>query len=109
MNKVFIKKGDTVAILAGKDNGKQGKVLHVFPQKNRVMVEGINFVKRHTRKNPQKQQIGGVITRESSIPVSRVMFVCPNCNQPTRLGRLVMDDGSKVRVCKKCEEVVDKK
>lgn len=107
--KIHIKKGDMVAVLRGKDVGKQGKVLHVFPDKNKAIVEGINFIKRHTRGNPQKAQQGGVITREAMIQASNLMFICPNCNQPSRLGRLILDDGSKVRTCKSCAEIVEKK
>lgn len=106
---IHVKKGDTVAILSGKDEGKQGKILHVLSKKNRVLVEGINMVKRHTRGNPQLRQQGGIITREASINVSNVMFICPNCNQPSRLGRLVLETGQRVRVCKKCNEIVEKK
>jgi len=108
-NKIRIKKGDIVAVLAGKNIGKQGKVLHIFPKKNRALVEGINFIKRHTRGNPQRAQSGGIITREDPIHLSNIMFVCPNCNQPSRLGRTILNDGSKVRVCKKCNEIVEKK
>ncbi|MEW6095933.1 MAG: 50S ribosomal protein L24 [bacterium] len=106
---IYVKKGDRVAVIAGKNIGKQGKVLHVLPKKNRVLVEGINFIKRHTRPNPQRGQQGGKITREASLHISNVMFVCPNCNQPSRVGRIILDDGSKVRVCKKCNEIVEKK
>jgi large subunit ribosomal protein L24 len=108
-NKIHVKKGDTVAILAGKDIGKQGKILHVLPKRNRVIVEGINFVKRHTRGNPRRREQSGIMTREAPIHASNVMFVCPNCNRPTRLGRVILDDGSKVRVCKKCNEIVEKR
>lgn len=107
-NKIQIKKGDTVTILAGKDVNKQGKVLHVFPKKKRVLVEGVNFIKRHTRGNPQRVQQGGVITREAPIHLSNVMLVCPKCNRPSRFGRTILTDGSKVRVCKKCHEIVEK-
>lgn len=107
-NKICVKKGDTIAVLAGKDNGKKGKILHVFPKKNRVMVEGINFVKRHTRGDPRKGQQGGIITRETSIHISNIMLICPNCNQPSRLGKIILNNGSKVRVCKKCNEIIEK-
>lgn len=108
-NKIHVKKGDTVAILAGKDIGKQGKILYVLPKRNRIIVEGINFVKRHTRRNPQRKEEGGIITREAPIHISNVMFVCPNCNRPARIGRITLDDGSKVRICKKCKEIVEKR
>lgn len=107
-NKIQIKKADIVTILAGKDVNKQGKVLHVFPKKKRVLVEGVNFVKRHTRGNPQQGVKGGVVTREASVHLSNVMLVCPRCNRPSRFGRTRLTDGSKVRVCKKCHEIVEK-
>lgn len=110
LNKICIKKGDIVTVLAGKDVGKQGKVLRVLYKKNRAIVEGINFVKRHTRANPRRgQQSSGIITREAPIHCSNLMVVCPNCNRPTRIGKITLDDGSKVRVCKKCGEVMEKK
>ncbi len=109
INKIHVKKGDMVTAIVGKDNGKQGKVLHVLSKKNKVIVEGINFVKRHTRGNPQQKQQGGIITREAAIHASNLMFVCPNCNQPARIGRIILADGSKVRVCKKCNEIIEKK
>lgn len=108
-NKIYVKKGDIIAVLAGKDNGKKGKILHVFPKKDRVMVEGINFVKRHTRGNPRQKQQSGIITREASIHISNIMLICSNCNKPSRVGRIILDDGSKVRVCKKCNEIIEKK
>jgi len=108
-NKICIKKGDIVTVLVGKDSGKQGKVLHVLSKRNRVIVEGINFIKRHTRANPQRGQHSAIITREAPIHASNVMFVCPNCNQPSRVRRIILDDGSKVRVCKKCNEIAEKR
>lgn len=108
-NKIQIKKADTVAVLAGKDINKQGKVLYVFPKKKRVVVEGVNFIKRHTRGNPQRGVQSGVITREASIHLSNVMLVCPKCNRPSRFGKTILNDGSKVRVCKKCHEILEKK
>ena len=102
-----IKKGDTVLVLAGKDKGEKGKVLQVIPSKRRVIVEGVNLVKRHTRATPKMPQ-GGIVTKEAPIHVSNVMVVCTKCGKPTRTGAKVLADGKKVRVCKRCEEVIDK-
>ncbi|MFY9416651.1 MAG: 50S ribosomal protein L24, partial [bacterium] len=100
-----IKKGDTVLVLAGKDKGEKGKVLQVIPSKRRVIVEGVNLVKKHTRATPQMPQ-GGIVTMEAPIHVSNVMLVCTKCGKPTRTGAKVLADGKKVRVCKRCEEVI---
>ncbi|QNO14780.1 50S ribosomal protein L24 [Alkalicella caledoniensis] len=106
-NKVHVKTGDKVTILSGKDKDKQGKVLSVFPKEGKVIVEGVNIVKRHTkptRENPQ----GGIIEREGAVESSKVMLVCPRCNKPTRAAKKFLQDGNKVRQCKKCSEVIDK-
>jgi large subunit ribosomal protein L24 len=103
-----IKKNDTVTVMTGKDRGKQGRVLKVLPENNRLIVEGVNFIKRHTKPNPQRQIKGGVIEREASLHASNVQLVCPECGKPTRLGKRVLGDGRKVRICRKCEGVVDK-
>ena len=103
-----IRRNDTVVVMAGKDRGKRGRVLKVVPDRNRVVVEGVNFIKRHTKPNPQRQIKGGVVEREASLHASNVQLVCPECSQPTRLGRRVLEDGRKIRICRKCEGVVDK-
>jgi large subunit ribosomal protein L24 len=103
-----IKKNDTVTVMTGKDRGKQGRVLKVLPENNRLIVEGVNFIKRHTKPNPQRQIKGGVIEREASLHASNVQLVCPECGKPTRLGKRILGDGRKVRICRKCEGVVDK-
>ena len=103
-----IKKNDTVTVMTGKDRGKQGRVLKVLPENNRLVVEGVNFIKRHTKPNPQRQIKGGVVEREASLHASNVQLVCPECDKPTRLGRKILGDGRKVRICRKCEGVVDK-
>jgi large subunit ribosomal protein L24 len=103
-----IRKNDNVVVTTGKDRGKRGRVLKVLPEKNRLVVEGVNFIKRHTKPNPQKGIKGGVVERESALHASNVQLVCPECGQPTRLGRRVLGDGRKVRICRKCEGVVDK-
>jgi large subunit ribosomal protein L24 len=103
-----IRRNDNVVVITGKDRGKRGRVLKVDPGKNRLVVEGVNFIKRHTKPNPQRQIKGGVIEREASLHASNVQFVCPECGKPTRLGRRILGDGRKVRICRKCEGVVDK-
>jgi large subunit ribosomal protein L24 len=101
-----IKKGDTVQVIQGKENGKRGKVLRVLAEDQRVVVERVNFIKRHVRPS-QKTPQGGVIEREASIHISNVQLVCPGCGQPARVGvRTEGDD--KVRYCKKCNVQVDK-
>ena len=103
-----IRRNDNVVVITGKDRGKRGRVLKVDPSKNRLIVEGVNFIKRHTKPNPQRQIKGGVIEREAALHASNVQLVCPECDKPTRLGRRVLGDGRKVRICRKCEGVVDK-
>ncbi|QTA38692.1 50S ribosomal protein L24 [Thermosipho ferrireducens] len=102
-----IKKGDTVQVLSGKDKGKVGEVIAVIPKEDKVIVRGVNVVKRHQRPNPQLRQ-GGIIEKEAPIYVSKVALVCPDCGKPTRVGFKFLEDGTKVRYCKKCGEVIDK-
>jgi large subunit ribosomal protein L24 len=83
-------------------------VLRVVPEKNRVVVEGVNIIKRHTKPNPQRNIKGGVVEREAAVHASNVQLVCPECGKPTRIGRRLLTDGRKVRFCRKCEGVVDK-
>ena len=103
-----IRRNDQVVVTAGKDNGKRGRVLRVLPLKNRLIVEGVNMIKRHTRPNPQRNIKGGIVEREASLHASNVQLVCPECGKMTRVGRRVLGDGRKVRVCRKCDGVVDK-
>jgi large subunit ribosomal protein L24 len=103
-----IRRNDNVVVITGKDRGKRGRVLKVVPAKNRLVVEGVNFIKRHTKPNPQRQVKGGVVEREASLHASNVQVVCPECGKPTRLGRRILGDGRKVRICRKCEGVVDR-
>jgi large subunit ribosomal protein L24 len=103
-----IRKNDNVQVTTGKDRGKKGRVIRVLPEKNRLIVEGVNLIKRHTRPNPAKNIKGGVVQREASLHASNVQLVCPECGAPTRVGKKVLDDGRKVRICRKCEGVVDK-
>ncbi|MBC7343422.1 MAG: 50S ribosomal protein L24 [Clostridia bacterium] len=105
--KCHVKKGDTVLVLSGKYAGKKGKVLTVIPDQGRVVVEGVNIVKKHLRPTPKMQQ-GGIQEREAPFPACKVMVVCGSCNTPTRVGRKFLADGKKVRYCKKCGEVLDK-
>jgi large subunit ribosomal protein L24 len=102
-----IKKNDEVYILAGKDRGKTGRVLIVLPQDQKIVVEGIQMIKRHTRPNPQKNIQGGIIEKERAISISNVALVCKNCKKHTRLSTQVLTDGRHVRTCKKCGNAID--
>ena len=106
VTKLHVKKDDLVMIVAGKDKGKSGKVLRVLPEKERVLVESINLIKRHTRPS-QSNSEGGIIEKEAPIAISNVQLLCPGCNKPARTGLKVLEDGSKVRFCKKCNEIVN--
>jgi len=101
-----IRKNDTVLVLAGKDRGKTGKVRFAYPKDRRVLVEGVNFIKRHTRARAQVRQ-AGIIEREATIAVSNVMLMCRQCNHPARIGFRFLEDGRKVRFCRACGEVID--
>ena len=103
-----IRKNDNVLVITGKNRGARGRVLKIDPAKNRLVVEGVNIIKRHTKPNPQKNVKGGVVEREASIHASNVQLLCPECGKQTRVGRKVLGDGRKVRICRKCEGVVDK-
>ena len=102
-----IRRNDTVIVTTGKDSGKRGRVLKVLPDKNRVVVEGVNIIKRHTRPNPQRNIKGGIVEREGALHASNVQLVCPECGKMTRIGHTTQGD-RKVRICRKCEGVVDK-
>jgi len=101
-----IRKDDTVVVIAGKDKGKKGKVRYAYPKGNRLLVEGVNFIKRHARATGQARQ-AGIIEREESIHVSDVMLVCSKCNRPVKVGSRYLADGKKVRFCRACNEVID--
>jgi large subunit ribosomal protein L24 len=101
-HKGHVRKGDTVLVLSGKDRGKQAKVLRVIPSKGTAIVERVNLLKKHTRKNPQKNIQGGILEREAPIRLSKLQVVCPSCNQPTRTGSHRTAEGSK-RFCKQCD------
>ena len=102
-----IKKNDEVYILAGKDRGKTGRVLIVLPQDNKIVVEGVQMIKRHTRANPQRNIKGGIVEKESAIHISNVALVCKSCGKKTRLKSQVLGDGRHVRTCKKCGNAID--
>ena len=102
-----IKKNDEVYILAGKDRGKTGRVLIVMPQDKKIVVEGVQMIKRHTRANPQRNVKGGIVEKEAPINISNVALVCKNCRKHTRLGMQVLADGRHVRTCKKCGNAID--
>ena len=103
MNKLHIRKDDTVVVLSGKDKGKKGKVLQTSPKEEKVIVEGINMVTKHVK--PRRQgETGGIVKREGAIRACKVMAVCPKCHKKTRPAHKFLEDGSKVRVCKHCGE-----
>ena len=102
-----IKKDDVVRIIAGKDRGKQGRVLRVFPAEGRLTVERLNMIKRHTRATQQMQQ-GGIIEREGKLHISNVMIVCTRCERGVRVGHRRLEDGKQIRVCRRCDEALDK-
>jgi len=101
-----IRKNDTVVIIAGKDKGKRGKVRHASPDEERVIVEGANMIKRHSRARRAARQ-AGIIELEAPIHVSNVMLLCDKCGEPTRVSIRFLADGKRVRVCKSCQEVID--
>ena len=101
-----IRKNDTVLVIAGKDKGKTGKVRFAYPKKEQVIIEGINFIKRHTRAKGRVRQ-AGIIQLEAPIYMSDVMLLCSRCNRPTRAGFRFLEDGRKVRFCRRCSEVID--
>lgn len=101
---MFVKKGDTVKILSGKDKGKQGKIIQALPKKSKVIVEDINKVKRHTKPSLKVPQ-GGIIQKEMPLDICKVQVICPACNKPTRIAHKSVD-GKNKRVCKKCGEVI---
>ena len=105
MNKVHVKTGDTVVILSGKDKGKQGKVLQVSPKERKVIVEGLNIATKHVKPRRQGEQ-GGIVEAEAAMYACKVQLICPKCGKATRIGHKILEDGSKVRVCKSCNEEI---
>ena len=106
VTKLHVNKDDLVMIVAGKDKGKSGKVLRVMPDKGRVLVENLNLIKRHTRPSRTNNE-GGIIEKEAPIALSNVQLLCQGCDKPARTGLKALEDGSKVRFCKKCNEIVN--
>ncbi|MFC1838787.1 50S ribosomal protein L24 [Thermodesulfobacteriota bacterium] len=102
----IIKKNDKVIILSGKEQGKIGNVLKVDAEKGRAIVEKINLVKRHSKPSAKNAQ-GGIVEKEASLHISNLMIICNKCAEPTRIGKRTLDDGSRVRICKKCSEILD--
>ncbi|HEX9986676.1 MAG TPA: 50S ribosomal protein L24 [Thermoanaerobaculia bacterium] len=102
-SKPHVKKGDTVVVLSGKDRGKQGKVLRVNATKGTAIVERVNFTKKHTRPNPQKNQKGGILERESPVNIAKLQVICPSCGEATRLGSHRDEEGNASRFCRKCK------
>jgi large subunit ribosomal protein L24 len=101
-----IKKDDIVKVIAGNHKGQKGKVLKILKDKNRVIIEKVNMIKKHQK--PGKDSMGGIVETEGSINLSNVMLECPRCQQTSRIGFQILEDGKKVRVCKKCNEIIDK-
>ena len=101
-----IRKNDSVMVIAGKERGKTGKVLRVIPKKDAVIIERVNLVKRHTKpRGPQ--QPGGIVEKEAHIRTSNIMIMCDKCNAPVRVGRKILSDGQRIRVCRRCGEALD--
>lgn len=107
-NRVQIRKNDQVKVISGKNLDKVGRVLRVMRDKNRIVVEGVSLLKRHTRANPSKNIKGGIVERESPIHISNVMIMCGSCSQATRIGHSILSDGKKIRICRKCGNSLDK-
>jgi large subunit ribosomal protein L24 len=102
-----IKKDDKVKVLSGKEAGRQGKVIKIFTDKGKALVERINMVKRHTKPGGKVGQQGGIIEKEAPLSLAKLMLVCPKCSKPSRVGVRQLDSGERVRFCKKCSEQID--
>jgi large subunit ribosomal protein L24 len=100
-----LKKGDMVKVIAGKEQGKTGKILRIISKKNRVTVEKLNLIKKHQK--PDAKGKGGILQKEGSLHISNVMYLCGKCNRAVKIGYRVLDDGKKVRTCRKCNELLD--
>jgi large subunit ribosomal protein L24 len=107
VEKTRIKKGDTVMVIAGRERGKTGKVLSLHRPDGKLIVEKLNMIKRHTKPS-QKVRQGGILEREAPLAISNVMFYCANCQKPVRVGMKSLADRQRVRVCKKCQEIIEK-
>jgi len=108
MNKMQFRKNDIVYVVKGKDKGKTGKVLKVIPEKNRLIVEKINFLKEFIRPDRSKQKQGGIMEKEAPIQAANVMLFCPDCSRPVRVKSKVLEDKSKIRVCARCQSIIEK-
>lgn len=106
--KTKIKKNDIVQVISGKQKGEKGKVLKVDREKGRIFVEKVNVIKRHLRPSAAHRQ-GGIVEKEGAVNISNVMLLCPKCKLPTKVGTRLLEDSSKVRICKKCDEILDDK
>ena len=107
VQKFHIKKNDLVMVINGKEKGKSGRILKVLPEKERVIIEKINFIKRHSRPHGQQRQ-GGILEKEAPLHMSNVMLLCDKCNKPVRIGHRSVEGNKKARFCKKCGEIFDK-
>ena len=103
----YIKKGDQVVVVSGKEKGKTGRILRVFPKKQRAVVERVNFVKKHTKPS-QKNRQGGIVEKEASLHVSNLLLYCARCEKGSRIGFKILGNKTKVRYCKRCNELMDK-
>ena len=101
-----IKKDDNILVIAGKDKGKKGKVRFAYPRENKVLVEGVNFIKKHSKAKGQAKQ-AGIIDLEAKMDAAKVMYVCSKCNKPARIGTKILEDGRKTRFCRACGEVIE--
>lgn len=100
-----LKKGDTVKVISGKDKGKTGKILRTMPEKNKVVVEKVNIIKKHKR--PDQKSKGGIVEKEAAMDVSKVSIICGKCKKATRIKNRILEDRKKIRICSKCNEVID--
>ena len=106
MNKVHVKTGDTVVVISGKDKGKKGTVMAVSPSERKVIVEKVNMVSKHVK--PRRMgEPGGIIKAEGAMYADKVQLICPRCKKPTRIGHKILEDGSKIRICRKCGEAFE--
>lgn len=108
MNKILLKKNDVVMVIKGKDRGKTGKILKVIPEKRKAVVERVNFVKEFMRPDRSRNIQGGIMEREAPMNISNLMIYCSDCGQGVRIKKMIQDDGSKIRVCSKCEMNLEK-
>jgi len=107
MNKVVFKKNDMVMVISGKDKGKTGKILKVFPEKNKVIVEKVNFIKEFIRRDQSRNIQGGVMEKEAPIHVSNLMLYCSDCGRGIRVRKKRLENGSNIRVCNRCESTIE--